>query len=65
MKLMKTSNNMKDVYLTEFEKMVLEFIENKNVKRYSDKKSFKIFQKINKEVRKNLDKKCVPIFDQL
>ena len=62
---MKTSNNMKDVYLTEFEKMVLEFIENKNVKRYSDKKSFKIFQKINKEVRKNLDKKCVPIFDQL
>ena len=62
---MKTSKNMKDVYLTEFEKMVLEFIENKNVKRYSDKKSFKIFQKINKEVRKNLDKKCVPIFDQL
>lgn len=42
----------KEIYLTEFEKQILESIENKEVVQYSDYESFKIFESINKGVVK-------------
>ena len=49
------------IYLTDFEKMMLSFIDNNNIKQYSDSESFEIFSFINEDVRNNLDVNCLPI----
>ena len=46
-------------YLTDFEKMMLDFISENRVVQYSDEESFKVFQEINKGVDNDLIKSVI------